>query len=92
MECQVNKILQSLMLLFTIIYIAKIVLIKKQQKQAVIQNLRTQFQKVPMIPELYLIIIMHVILLNTKARVNVVEREQPAMLSVDTDILRNKGE
>ena len=80
------------MLLITIIYIAKIVLIKKQQKQAVIQNLRTQFQKVPMIPELYLIIIMHVILLNTKARVNVVEREQPTMLSVDTDILRNKGE
>ena len=92
MECQVNKILQSLMLLFTIIYIAKIVLIKKQQKQAVIQNLRTQFQKVPMIPELYLIIIMHEILLNTKARVNVVEREQPTMLGVDTDILRNKGE
>ena len=80
------------MLLITIIYIAKIVLIKKQQKQAVIRNLRTQFQKVPMIPELYLIIIMHVILLNTKASVNVVEREQPTMLSVDTDILRNKGE
>ena len=50
------------------------------------------FQKVPMIPEIYLIVIMHVILLNKKARVNVVEREQPTMLSVDTDILRNKGE
>ena len=80
------------MLLITIIYIAKIVLIRKQQKQAVIQNLRTLFQKVPMIPEIYLIVIMHVILLNKKARVNVVEREQPTMLSVDTDILRNKGE
>ena len=45
-----------------------------------------------MIPELYLIVIMHMILLNTKARVNVVEREKPTMLSVDTDILRNKGE
>ena len=80
------------MLLITIIYIAKIVLIRKQQKQAVIQNLRTLFQKVPMIPEIYLIVITHVILLNTKARVNVVEREQPTMLSVNTDILRNKGE
>ena len=45
-----------------------------------------------MIPEIYLIEIPHVILLNKKAKVNVVEREQPAMLSVDTDILRNKGE
>ena len=80
------------MLLITIIYIAKIVLIKKQQKQAVIQNLRTLFQKVPMIPEIYLIVITHVILLNKKGRVNVVEREQPTMLSVNTDILRNKGE
>ena len=50
------------------------------------------FQKVPMIPEIYLIVIMHVILLNTKSRVNVVEREQPTMLSVNIDILRNKGE
>ena len=49
-------------------------------------------QKVPMIPEIYIIVIMHVILLNEKARVNVVEREQPAMLSVDTNTLRNKGE
>ena len=80
------------MLLIAIIYIAKIVLIRKQQEQAVIQNLRTLFQKVPMIPEIYLIVIMHVILLNKKARVNVVEREQPTMLSVDTDILRNKRE
>ena len=31
-------------------------------------------------------------LTEQKARVNVVEREQPTMLSVDTDILRNKGE
>ena len=45
-----------------------------------------------MIPEIYLIAIMHVILLNKKARVDVVEIEQPTMLSVDTDILRNKGE
>ena len=45
-----------------------------------------------MIPEIYLIEITHVILLNKKAKVNVVEREQLAMLSVDTDILRNKGE
>ena len=45
-----------------------------------------------MIPEIYLRVIMHVILLNKKARVNVVEREQPTMLSVNTDILRNKGE
>ena len=44
-----------------------------------------------MIPEIYLIEIMHVILLSKKARVNVVEREQPTMLIVDTDILRNKG-
>ena len=80
------------MLLKTIIYIAKIVLIRKQQKQAVIQNLKMLFQKVPMIPEIYLIVIMHMILLNKKARVYVVEREQPTMLSVDTDILRNKGE
>ena len=36
--------------------------------------------------------ITDVILLNKKARVNVVEREQPTMLSVNTDILRNKGE
>ena len=43
-----------------------------------------------MSPELYLIIIMHVILLNTKARVNVVEREQPTMLSVDSDILKKQ--
>ena len=50
------------------------------------------FQKVPMIPEIHLIVITHVILLNKKARVNVVEREQPTMLSVNTDILRNKGE
>ena len=45
-----------------------------------------------MIPEIYLIVIMHVSLLNKKARVNVVEREQPTMLSVNTDILINKGE
>ena len=45
-----------------------------------------------MITETYLIVIMHVILLIKKARVNVVEREQPTMLSVITDILRNKGE
>ena len=43
-------------------------------------------------PAIYLIVVMHVILLNKKARVNVVEREQPTMLSVITDILRNKGE
>ena len=29
---------------------------------------------------------------DPKARVKVVERQQPTMLSVDTDILRNKGE
>ena len=45
-----------------------------------------------MIPEIHLIVITHGILLNKKARVNVVEREQPTMLSVNTDILRNKGE
>ena len=45
-----------------------------------------------MITEIYLIVIMHVILLIKKASVNVVEREQPTMLSVITDILRNKGE
>ena len=50
------------------------------------------FQKVPMIPEIYLIVVAHVILLNKKARVNVAKREQPTMLSVNTDILRNKGE
>ena len=49
-------------------------------------------QKVPMIPEIYLIVITHVILLNQKARVNALERELPTMLSVDTDIIRNKGE
>ena len=80
------------MLLITIRYIAKIVLIKKQQKQAVIQNLRTLCQKVPMIPEIYPVVITHVILQNQKARVSVVEREQPTMLSINTDILRNKGE
>ena len=37
---------------------------------------------------LYLIVITQVILI----RVNVVEREQTTMLSVNTDILRNKGE
>ena len=41
-----------------------------------------------MILDLYLIVTTQVIL----ARLNVVEREQTTMLSVDTDTLRNKGE
>ena len=41
-----------------------------------------------MILELYLIVITQVIL----AILNVLEREQTTMLSVNTDTLRNKGE
>ena len=39
---------------------------KEAAKQAVIQNLKMLCQKVPMIPEIYLIVITHVILLNKK--------------------------
>ena len=87
------------MLLITIIYIAKIVLIRKQQKQAVIRNLTTLFQIVPMIPEITISESSNdsrnlsssnnaCDLTEQKGKSKCGRKRQPTMLSVNTDILR----